>query len=67
MYNAPFIAAVDLKSGEGKIYEGEPKEGKKAGCTLTLDDGNMVGLVKGKLKPALVRNEIKPKLKLRKA
>lgn len=41
---------VDLATGKGEIYEGEPKSGK-AGVTLTLDDENMSGLVTGKLNP----------------
>jgi 3-hydroxyacyl-CoA dehydrogenase/3a,7a,12a-trihydroxy-5b-cholest-24-enoyl-CoA hydratase len=41
---------VDLASGKGSIYEGEPKAGKP-GVTLTLDDANMEGLVTGKLNP----------------
>jgi 3-hydroxyacyl-CoA dehydrogenase/3a,7a,12a-trihydroxy-5b-cholest-24-enoyl-CoA hydratase len=41
---------VDLKSGDGEIYEGEPKK-DKAGCTLTIEDSNMMPLVTGKLNP----------------
>jgi len=39
---------VDLKVKPGEIYLGEPR-GKKADCTLTLDDADMVALVTGKL------------------
>jgi len=39
---------VDLKTGSGEIYEGEPKD-VKPGVTLTLSDDDMVGLVTGKL------------------
>lgn len=45
--------AVDLKTGEGSIYEGEPKS-DKPGVTLTLSDEDMVGLVTGKLNPQQV-------------
>lgn len=48
-----FTLAVDLATGKGEIYEGEPKSGK-AGVTLTLDDENMSGLVTGKLNPQQV-------------
>jgi len=41
---------VDLKSGDGEIYEGEPKK-EKAGVTLTIEDSNMLPLVTGKLNP----------------
>jgi 3-hydroxyacyl-CoA dehydrogenase/3a,7a,12a-trihydroxy-5b-cholest-24-enoyl-CoA hydratase len=41
---------VDLKNGEGSIYEGEPKS-DKPGATLTISDDDMVGLVTGKLNP----------------
>jgi len=41
---------VDLKNGEGEIYEGEPKK-DKAGVTLTVEDSNMIPLVTGKLNP----------------
>ena len=36
---------VDLKNGEGSIYEGKPK--KKANCTLTLSDDDLMALVAG--------------------
>lgn len=36
---------VDLKVKPGEIYSGEPK-GNKADCTLTLDDADMVALVR---------------------
>jgi 3-hydroxyacyl-CoA dehydrogenase/3a,7a,12a-trihydroxy-5b-cholest-24-enoyl-CoA hydratase len=42
---------VDLKSGNGKVYEGEPKDGAKPTTTLTLDDDDMVKLVGGQLNP----------------
>ena len=49
---------VDLKvPNGGAIYEGNPKEGAKAGVTLTLDDDNMVKLVGGSLNPQQVRNQ----------
>ena len=38
---------VDLKNGSGKIYEGAAKP--KAGCTITVDDDDFVGLVNGSL------------------
>jgi len=41
---------IDLKSGDGEIYEGEPKK-DKAGVTLTIEDSNMMPLVTGKLNP----------------
>ena len=42
------VVAVDLKNGKGSVYEGEPKTGK-AGCTLTLDDDDLVAMVTGKM------------------
>ncbi|XP_064607862.1 peroxisomal multifunctional enzyme type 2-like [Liolophura sinensis] len=41
---------VDLKTGSGSVYRGEPKQGK-AGCTLTLADSDLVAMVSGKLNP----------------
>jgi hypothetical protein len=42
-----------LKSGD--IYEGEPKQGTKADCTITLEDGDFVQLSIGKLNAQQVR------------
>lgn len=53
MKNFVIVLAVDLKNGEGSIYEGEPKN-DKAGATLTISDDDMVGLVTGKLNPQQV-------------
>lgn len=36
---------VDLKAKPGDIYQGEPK-GNKADCSLTLEDADMVALVR---------------------
>lgn len=41
--------AVDLKNGSGSIYQGEPRTGTKAGCTLTISDENFIALASGKL------------------
>ncbi|XP_074651507.1 peroxisomal multifunctional enzyme type 2-like [Tubulanus polymorphus] len=41
---------VDLKNGNGDIYSGVPKTGKP-GCTLTVDDENLVQMFSGKLNP----------------
>lgn len=38
---------VDLKAKPGDIYQGEPK-GNKADCSLTLEDADMVALVREK-------------------
>eukprot|EP00729_Bicosta_minor_P019218 gene19218-33226_t len=38
---------VDLKNGEGDLYEGPAK--KKAGCTLTLSEADFLKLVSGEL------------------
>ncbi len=54
MYCRKIFVAVDLKTGEGQIYQGEPKNAAKPGVTLTLDDDNMVKLVSGKLNPQQV-------------
>lgn len=42
------VSAVDLKSGSGAVYAGEPKEGKP-GVTLTISDDDLVDLASGKL------------------
>ncbi|KAK3579995.1 hypothetical protein CHS0354_025319 [Potamilus streckersoni] len=39
---------VDMKSGDGAIYRGEPAQGK-ADCTITVADGDFAQLVSGKL------------------
>ncbi|XP_064653288.1 peroxisomal multifunctional enzyme type 2-like [Lineus longissimus] len=39
---------ADLKNGSGDIYPGEPKEGKP-GCSITISDEDLLGLVQGKL------------------
>ena len=39
---------VDLKKGNGEIYEGILKSGK-ADCTITVSDDNFMDLVAGKL------------------
>lgn len=36
--------ACDLKTGE--VYKGEPKAGTKADTTITIDDSDMVDLVR---------------------
>ena len=40
--------AVDMKSGTGEIYRGDPKN-KKADCTMIMDDADMVAMATGKL------------------
>eukprot|EP00041_Stephanoeca_diplocostata_P007668 m.110568 g.110568 ORF g.110568 m.110568 type:complete len:118 (+) comp16981_c0_seq1:95-448(+) len=40
---------VDLKNGNGEIYDGKAK--KKANCTLTVDDDDLMSLVSGELDP----------------
>mmetsp|Transcript_17750 Transcript_17750/g.46327 ORF Transcript_17750/g.46327 Transcript_17750/m.46327 type:complete len:118 (-) Transcript_17750:63-416(-) len=40
---------VDLKNGGGSVFEGKPK--KKANCTLTIGDDDLMSLVAGDLDP----------------
>jgi len=42
------LPAADMKTGEGAIYEGAPKN-VKADCTIVISDDDMVDLVSGKL------------------
>lgn len=51
---------VDLKNGSGAVYEGAAKE--KAGCTLTLNDNDVIPLATGKLNP--MQAYLKGKLKV---
>ena len=44
---------MDLKNGSGKIVEGTIS-GLKPGCTLTIDDDDMLAMVTGKLDPQKV-------------
>ncbi|GIY74336.1 hypothetical protein CEXT_629571, partial [Caerostris extrusa] len=53
---------VDLKTGSGKIVEGTIN-GVKPGCTLTIDDEDMLALVTGKLDPQKAFMSGKLKLK----
>lgn len=46
-----WFVAVDLKNAPGSVYSGEPKDGAKPGCTITLSDDDFVALVNGKLNP----------------
>ena len=42
------IVAVDLKTGTGDVYRGEPKEGKP-GCTITASEDIFVKMASGEL------------------
>ncbi|KAH7693763.1 Protein MAOC-1, partial [Aphelenchoides avenae] len=40
---------IDLKNGNGDVYEGIPKNGEKPSVTVTVDDDNFAQIVAGKL------------------
>nr|XP_045609477.1 peroxisomal multifunctional enzyme type 2-like isoform X1 [Procambarus clarkii] len=40
---------LDLKNGQGSVYEGTPKNGERPNVTLTLEDDDMAALMTGKL------------------
>ncbi|KAH7722956.1 CBN-MAOC-1 protein [Aphelenchoides avenae] len=40
---------IDLKNGNGDVYEGTPKNGEKPSVTVTVDDDNFAQIVAGKL------------------
>jgi len=42
---------LDLKNGNGSVYEGDVKNGEKPNTTVTVDDGDFVKLAKGELNP----------------
>lgn len=43
------VWTADLKNGGGAIYSGDPRDGVKADCTLTLTDDDLAQLVDGQL------------------
>jgi len=46
---------LDLRSGNGKTYEGMPEKEEKPDLTLTITDDNFAKLVMGKLGPQQAR------------
>ncbi|GFR18537.1 hypothetical protein TNCT_362401 [Trichonephila clavata] len=56
------VYTVDLKTGSGKIVEGTI-DGLKPGCTLIIEDDDMLALVTGKLDPQKAFMSGKLKLK----
>jgi len=40
-------AAINLKTGDGEVYEGLPKDGRKEYSSLTIDDDDFVSLTEG--------------------
>ncbi|KAL3072040.1 hypothetical protein niasHT_033942 [Heterodera trifolii] len=40
---------VELKAGQGRVYEGEPRDGQKAAATVRVDDDDFAKLVGGQL------------------
>lgn len=46
---------LDLRSGNGSVYEGAPKNEEKPDLTLTISDDNFVKLVMGKIGPQQAR------------
>lgn len=43
------VVAVDLRSGQGSVYEGPPKEGQRANLSLRVEDGHLAALAGGTL------------------
>eukprot|EP00055_Hartaetosiga_balthica_P016377 m.103295 g.103295 ORF g.103295 m.103295 type:complete len:139 (-) comp9091_c0_seq1:2212-2628(-) len=54
---------VDLKGGSGAVYEGTPKNNKKADCTVIITDDDLELLVLKKLDPmkAFIAGRLKVK------
>lgn len=53
-----YVSAMDFKGPTSAIYSGPPKQ-KKADCTLTMSDENMVKMLNGKLDAQQVINTLK--------
>ncbi|GMR45079.1 hypothetical protein PMAYCL1PPCAC_15274, partial [Pristionchus mayeri] len=54
---------MDFKKSPNEVYEGEPKNGAKPNCTVTMEDETFVALSAGELDPvkAFMSGKVKAK------